>query len=137
VALAFAAARRAAFAPHTAVLAHGDAHAGNLLLASAEGEPRRYKFVDPEGLFIERAYDLAIPMREWGTELLEGNPLALGHRRCALLARLTGVEPEAIWQWGFIERVSTGLHLRELGWEAESREYLAVAEAWAAAEPHG
>ena len=27
----------------------------------------------------------------------------------------TQVPAEAIWQWGYIERVSTGLHLMELG----------------------
>lgn len=58
--------------------------------------PRRFKFVDPDGLFIEHAYDLGIPMREWGAELLAGDPLVLGRRRCRLLARLTGVAPEPI-----------------------------------------
>jgi hypothetical protein len=34
----------------------------------------------PDGLCIERAYDLGIPMREWGAELLAGDPVALGQR---------------------------------------------------------
>jgi hypothetical protein len=28
--------------------------------------------------------------------------------RCEKVASLTGVDTEAIWQWAFIERVSTG-----------------------------
>ena len=65
VALAFAAERSAAFDPARAVLCHGDAHAWNTLVAPGAG-PRRYKLVDPEGVFVEPAYDLAIPMREVG-----------------------------------------------------------------------
>lgn len=126
----FAALRRKAFDPDTCVLAHGDAHAANTL--AVPGDEGHFKFIDPDGLFIERAYDLAIPMREWGEELLAGDPLELGRRRCELLARLTGVDPELIWQWGFIERVSTGLLLHQLGEPRLAKEFLAVADAWAA-----
>ncbi|MGH8430830.1 MAG: phosphotransferase, partial [Solimonas sp.] len=136
VALAYAADRRKAFDPDRAVLAHGDAHPGNLLVAGSQGKRRTFKFVDPEGLFVEPAYDLSAVMREWGAELLAGDPLELGLRRCHLVARRTELAPEPIWQWGFIERVSTGLHLRQLGWDELSREYLAVAEAWAAPQGH-
>jgi streptomycin 6-kinase len=129
-ALACAVCRAGAFDPERAVLAHGDAHAGNLLAAD-EGRTV-FKFVDPEGLFVEPAYDLSAPMRDWGAELLGGDALRLGRRRRDRLAQLTGLDPEAIWQWGLLERVSTGLHLLELGWEEEAHEYLSVAEAWAA-----
>jgi len=71
-------------------------------------------------------------MREWGPELLAGDPLALGRRRCELLAELTGVAPEPIWQWGFIERTSSGLLLREPGLDDPAREFLSIAEAWTA-----
>lgn len=125
----FAELRRKAFDPATCVLAHGDAHAANTLVAAADGT--RFKFIDPDGLFIERAYDLAIPMREWGEELLAGDPIALGRRRCEHLARLTGVLPEPIWQWGFIERVSSGLLLHQLGQHQLAEEFLSVADAWA------
>lgn len=134
-ACSFAEARRRAFDPVSAVLAHGDAHAWNTLVVPGAGDGRRhFKFVDPDGLFIERAYDLGIPMREWGAELLAGDPLVLGRRRCRLLAQLTGVEPEPIWQWGFIERTSTGLLLMKLGLDRLAREFLAVADAWARAD---
>jgi streptomycin 6-kinase len=129
----FADLRRQAFDPATAVLAHGDAHAWNTLVVPGDG-PRRFKFIDPDGLFIERAYDLGISMREWGAELLAGDPVALGRRRCRQLARLTGVAPEPIWQWGFIERTSSGLLLLKLGLDRLAQEFLAVADAWGRAD---
>lgn len=125
-ALAYAEARAAAFDPERCVIVHGDAHAGNTLQAGAS-----YKFVDPDGLLAEPACDLAVPMREWSGELLAGDPLDLGRARCAMLADLTGVDPQAIWEWGVMERVSTGLLATKLGYQPTGRETLAVADAWA------
>jgi streptomycin 6-kinase len=133
-ALRLAEARGRAFDPAAAVLAHGDPHAANALLVPGGG-PARLRFVDPDGLLIERAYDLGVLMREWGAELLAGDPVALGRRRCRRLARLTGVAPGPVWAWGFVERVSSGLHLLQLGLDELAREFLAVADAWATAEP--
>ena len=115
---------------------HGDAHALNTLAVTGTGEDSyaekdadktRYKFVDPDGLFAERACDLAVPMRDWNQELLAGETLYLAQKRCNLMSELTNVDAHAIWQWGFIERVSTGLVLNELGQESESTAYLEVA----------
>ena len=128
VGLRFAEARRDAFDPADSVLAHGDAHPWNTLLDPATN---RYKFVDPDGLFIERAHDLSISMREWSAELLAGDPVALAWKRCALLSRLTGVPENAIWQWAFIERLVNGLCYIEVGPEENAAEFLAVVEAWA------
>jgi len=128
-ALSFAEVRRRAFDPQNAVLAHGDAHAWNTLLVP-RGDPRRFKFVDPDGLFIERAYDLGISMREWPSEFLAGDPLELGRQRCHQLARLTGVDLEPIWQWGFIESLSNGLLLKQKGLDKLASEFLEVVEAW-------
>jgi streptomycin 6-kinase len=75
VALTFAATRSEEFNFDNAVFAHGDPHAGNLLLVSNDGS-ERYKFVDPDGLIIERAYDLGICMREWSDELLADDPIS-------------------------------------------------------------
>lgn len=130
-ALAFAEARGGAFSPERALLGHGDAHAGNTL--AIPGEEGRFKFIDPDGLFIEPAYDLGVLMREWDEELLEGDPLELGLRRCELLASLTGVEREAVWQWGLMERTSTGLLVLKLGMDG-GREMLAIADAWSLRE---
>ena len=129
-ALAYAENRRRAFDPRTAVLVHGDAHSANTLKV-LKPEDTEFKFIDPDGLFAERAYDLAIPMREWSEELLAGDALRLGQERCALLSELTDIDPQAIWEWGFIERVSTGLLCLTLGFEEWGRASLEVAEAWA------
>ena len=131
IALRFAEARRDAFDPADSVLAHGDPHAWNTLL---DPKTNQYKFVDPDGLFIERAHDLSISMREWSAELLAGDPVASGRMRCALLSRLTGVRQSAIWQWSFIERLVNGLRYIEVGAEANAVEFLAVVEAWAEVE---
>lgn len=131
-AFAFSEKREAAHDPERSVLVHGDAHSANTLapIAADASTTSGFKLVDPDGLFAERAYDLAIPMRDWSEELLAGDALKLGQQRCAYLSRLTGEDPEAIWQWGFIERVSTGLFLVQLGQEREGRDSLRVAEAW-------
>ena len=97
--------RGAAFDPATAVLVHGDAHGWNTLAAEAG----TFKFVDPEGVRSERAHDLSVPMREYNAPLLGGDTKRLVHERAELLASSCDVDPEAVWQWGFIERVSTGL----------------------------
>lgn len=128
-ALAFADARGAAFDPEAAVLVHGDVHNANAL--QDPSHPKRFKLVDPDGLLAEPAYDLAIPMREWSGELLEGDAVQLGRQRCTHLGRLTGVEPRAIWEWGFIERVSTGLLATQVGAGRMGKDMLDVAEAWA------
>ncbi len=131
-ALDYAESRRAAFDPDHAVLAHGDAHSSNILLVPGS-EPLRFKFIDPDGIFLEPEYDLSACMRAWGAELLAGDAVALGLRRAELLASLTNTNPIATWEWGFIERVSTGLMLKLLKEDAEAAEYLSVAELWAEA----
>jgi streptomycin 6-kinase len=127
-ALACAMQRRRAYNPALAVIGHGDAHAWNAL--AADEAQRRFKFVDPDGLFIERAYDLAIPMRDWSAELLAGDALVLGIARCHRLAQLSGVPPAPIWQWGFMERVSTALLCLKVGIPG-GRDMLDVSERWA------
>ena len=97
--------RAAAFDPARAVLVHGDAHGWNTVDAGAG----RYKFVDPEGVRSEPAHDLAVPMREYNEPLLAGDTSRLVRARAELLASWCGVDADAVWQWGFIERVSTGL----------------------------
>jgi streptomycin 6-kinase len=125
-ALDFAARRAAAFDPASAVLVHGDAHSWNTL----EAERGRFKLVDPEGLASEPAHDLAVPMRELNEELLGGDALLLGRQRARFLSKLTGVDATAIWQWGFVERVSTGLYALSLGHDG-ARGFLDVADRWA------
>lgn len=131
-ALAFAESREAAFDPEAAVLVHGDAHSANALRdPSRTSGQARFRLVDPDGLVAEPAYDLAIPMREWSRELLDGDAARLGRERCYRLSRLTGVDPRGIWEWGLVERVSTGLLSMQVGSDRTGREMLDVAEAWA------
>ena len=117
--------RRAdAFDPGDVVLVHGDAHGWNTLDAG-DG---RFAFVDPEGLASEPAHDLAVLMREYNEPLLRGDTARLTRQRAERLASRGDVDPEAVWQWGFVERVSTGLAgLRDFG-EAEGRPFLDVAQ---------
>ncbi len=131
-AMAFATDRESAFDPARAVLLHGDAHDQNTLQTLDGGG---FKFVDPDPLFGERAYDLSISLRSWTDELLAGDPVRLGLDRCIQLADLTGAPPRAIWQWGFLERVSTGLFLMVLGRFEEGRRMLSVAETWVGVGP--
>jgi streptomycin 6-kinase len=116
--------RAAAFDPQRAVLVHGDAHGWNTVSAGDGG----YKFVDPEGAWSEPAHDLGVPMREYNEPLLAGDTSRLVRARAELLASWCDVDPDAVWQWGFIERVSTGLlGLRDFDGD-EALVFLRVAE---------
>ncbi len=126
-ALSFAEERADAFMAEHAVLVHGDAHVENTLRVPGRAG-MRFKFVDPDGLYAERACDLAVPMREWSAELLAGDTVRLAVARCESLANLTRVEPEAIWQWGYMERVSTGLTMLGIGMREDGLDSLAVAD---------
>ena len=108
--------RAAVFDTSRAVLVHGDAHGWNTLEAGGGS----FKFVDPEGLRSEPEHDLSVAMREYNRPLLAGDTTArLVRERAELLAARCGVDADAVWEWGFIERVSTGLaNLREFNGNA-------------------
>ncbi|MBT2218069.1 phosphotransferase [Virgibacillus dakarensis] len=110
------------------VLVHGDAHSGNILQDMTKSQPS-FKFVDPDGLVAEPAYDLGVLMREWLDDL-SNNPLENGRKRCLLLSELTGVKTQAIWEWGFIQAISTGLFLIKIDQKETGLQMLKVAEAW-------
>ncbi len=122
--------RRDAFDAATALVGHGDSHHGNLLSVPGS-DPATYRFVDPDGLFIEPAYDAGLCLRSWTDELLAGDPVSLAHQRTELLASHTGLEPQPIWEWGYIERISTGLLLHHLNVPKEAGKMLQVADALA------
>jgi streptomycin 6-kinase len=130
-ALEYADRRVAALDPDRRVLLHGDAHAWNTL--EALDASNAFKLIDADGVLGEREYDLAIPMREYADELLAGDALALGQERARFLARLTGLDEQRIWEWGYIERVSTGLLCVKQSHDDWGRDFLAVAEAWSLA----
>lgn len=108
--------RIAAHDDERAVLVHGDHHQWNTL-QTLDGTG--WKVVDPDGLFAEPAYDLGIVMRE---DPDDGDLDA----RADTLARLTGVDRTAIWEWGCVERVSTGLAGLSIGMEASRRMLVAA-----------
>lgn len=106
-----------------AVLVHGDVHQWNALEAG-DG----FKLVDPDGLLAEAEYDMGIFMREDPVELLRGDP----HERARWLGTRMGLDATAIWQWGVVERVSTGLMCTTIGLQPVGRQMLAVADRFAA-----
>lgn len=112
----------------TSVLVHGDAHSGNILQDIKKPQPS-FKLIDPDGLVAEPSYDLGVLMREWLDDLTI-NPLEIGLKRCFFLSEITGVDSKAIWEWGFIQSVSTGLFLIKNGQEEMGLQMLKVAEAW-------
>jgi streptomycin 6-kinase len=120
--------RRRAFDPERSVFAHGDAHEWNTLRASAT----TFKLIDPDGALAEPAFDLAIPMREWGPTIPPGDLMTLGERRCAMLAAASGVDPAPIWEWSLIQLVSNALLLKQIDVHGAAAASLAMADAWAA-----
>jgi streptomycin 6-kinase len=125
-AIACAARRAAAHRDERAVLVHGDVHQWNALEAR-DG----FKLVDPDGLLAEAEYDLGIIMREDPLDVRDDDP----QERARWLAARTGLDATGIWEWGVVERVSTGLLGTKVGLQPVARQMLALADrlaAWAA-----
>jgi streptomycin 6-kinase len=106
-----------------AVLVHGDVHQWNALERD-DG----FALVDPDGLFAEAEYDLGILMREDPLDSLGNEP----RERAQWLAELSGLDATAIWEWGVVERVSTGLLCTEIDLQPIGRQMLVVADEVAA-----
>ncbi|UWZ59551.1 aminoglycoside/hydroxyurea antibiotic resistance kinase [Dactylosporangium aurantiacum] len=122
-ALACAERRVAAHDDERAVLVHGDVHQWNTL-RGADG----FRLVDPDGLLAEPEYDLGVLMREDPVELMAADP----RDRSRWLAARTGLDETAVWEWGVVERVSTGLVLTQVGLQPVATQMLAAADAIAA-----
>jgi streptomycin 6-kinase len=122
-AIACAARRADAHRDERAALVHGDVHQWNALEA-----PDGFKLVDPDGLLAQPEYDLGIIMREDPLDILDNDP----HERARWLAARTGLDATSIWEWGVVERVSTGLLGTKVGLQPVSRQMLAVADRLAA-----
>lgn len=118
-ALVCAGRRIAAHDDERAVLVHGDVHEWNAL-RSGDG----FRLVDPDGLLAEPAYDLGVLMREDPVELCVGDPWD----RARWLAARTGLDADAIWEWGVVERVSTGLLATRVGLQPVARQMLHAAD---------
>jgi streptomycin 6-kinase len=130
-AIDYAAERASRADPRYAVLVHGDAHPSNVLEVPEgidHGARHAFRLIDPEGLASEPAHDLGVVLRGWNEDLLAADAAAVAFRRCEAVGRRTGVDPESIWQWSYIERVSSGLFLLSLGHQAEARLFLEAAD---------
>jgi streptomycin 6-kinase len=122
-ALACADRRTAAHDDERAVLVHGDIHQWNTL--RVDDDPRTgYALIDPDGLLAEPEYDLGVMMREDPVELMDGDPWD----RARWLAAETDTDVTAIWEWGVVERVSTGLLLTSIGVQPVGRQMLDAAD---------
>lgn len=123
--------RALSFNPRDAVLVHGDAHSANLLQVNSDNKQGKFQFklIDPDGIVCEPAYDLGVLMREWIDELVK-NPVYIGSKRCQYISKLTNISPKAIWEWGLIQCVSTGLLLIKVGQKQEGIKLLNVANSW-------
>jgi streptomycin 6-kinase len=110
------------------VVCHGDPHGGNVL-RRGEG----WALIDPDGFVGERAYDLGVVIRDACFEIADAEAARAGAGRRLLreesrrLSELADADPERVWRWGFVERVTTGLYLRWHGHARESATFLDTA----------
>ena len=118
-ALACASRRQREHDDERSVVVHGDVHQWNTL----RGEDG-FKLIDPDGLLAEPEYDLGVIMREDPEELVSEGP----HARARWLARRTGLDAHAIWEWGVVERVSTGLLATQVELQPVGAQMLRAAE---------
>jgi streptomycin 6-kinase len=106
-----AARRAAAFEPAALVTAHGDPHPGNTLLR------------------LVGSGDLGVAIRDWSFQLAAApEPCRLLRDYAELLAARTGEDATAIWEWGYLERVATGLYALDSGLPDFGRRLLAAAD---------
>ena len=123
--------RRAAVPRDRWVVVHGDPHPGNALqvLHDRPGAVAGHVFVDPDGFLADPAYDVGVTLRDWSRWLKESeDPHRLMESYCALAAERTGLEPDAIWEWAYLERVSSGLFVTSFGEPDRGRRFLDTAE---------
>ena len=121
--------RRAAAQDPDAVLVHGDPHASNALrvLEPRPGAASGFVFVDPDGFRCDPAYDLGVVLRDW-TGRLASDGRAVLEAYCDRVAERSGVERARIWEWAFLERVSTGLYVSSFGGTTIGARFLRSAE---------
>lgn len=116
--------------PARQVWVHGDPHALNLLPVEhgRPGAETGSVFVNPEGFRCEPEYDLGVALRGWNAHLLAAeHPQVELRAWCGEVAEATGTDAEAVWQWAYLERVSTGLYLGHHGLPDLGAPFLEVA----------
>jgi streptomycin 6-kinase len=122
--------RSAAFDPGRCVVVHGDAAAPNAAAVPAPrpGAEGGFVLIDPEPFLGDPAYDLGVAVRDWCPQLISGDAAALVRHYAAVVAEASGAEETAVWEWGYLERVSTGLFGLSFGAEELARPSLRTAE---------
>jgi streptomycin 6-kinase len=118
-AVACAERRQASHDPERAVLVHGDVQQWNALQAADS-----FKLVDPDGLVAEAEYDLGVILREDPDEPAAADTAATAR----WMAARHGLDARSIWEWGVVERVSTGLVATKIGLQPVGRQMLALAD---------
>lgn len=114
---------------HQLVIAHGDPHTANTIEAP-KGRNTGYVFIDPDGLYAPKAYDLGVLVRSWNIPLSQtSRPADESRKHCRIVAEECAVDEEDVWKWGFLERVSTGLYLNTHLGEQYGNPFLRTAEA--------
>lgn len=125
---AAAVAERLAATEGPEVVCHGDAHAGNVLRRGSG-----WALVDPDGFVGERSYDVAVVLRDACQDLRAAESAAPGaaeallRTECRRLAGQADVDPQRVWSWAYVERVTTGLYLRWFGHAEQSARFLDTA----------
>ncbi|GAA4530040.1 hypothetical protein GCM10023160_30260 [Brachybacterium paraconglomeratum] len=119
----------AAPSPRQVVL-HGDPHPGNVLRRGPE-----HVFIDPDGFLGEPEYDVGVALRDHQQvidDLDQREGVGAGRRwHAALVVQLAErleLDAERIAAWAALERVTTGIHLGNLGWTEESAAWLRTAQ---------
>lgn len=121
-------ARELAASEQPEVVCHGDPHAGNVLRRGTG-----WALIDPDGFIGERSYDVGVVLRDGCREIgaaesyEAGSAARLLRQHCERLAALTDLDPERVWRWAFVERVTTGLYLRWHGYDDQAATFLGSA----------
>ena len=127
LALRYCRERAVLYRAESTVLAHGDPRLSKALIDPTT-DPIRFKFIDPDGVAIDPAYDLGLVLRDWNNDLEGRHAHDIARSRVRILTQRTQVPAEPIWQWAYINRVATGLSLLERGDVDQGRNLLRVAE---------
>ncbi|MGD8149492.1 aminoglycoside phosphotransferase family protein [Ornithinimicrobium sp. Y1694] len=115
------------------VVVHGDPHSLNALVRDTATE--EHVFIDPDGFVGEPEYDLGVALRDHQREIdrLDASQGAGAGRRwhADLVRRVSArleLDADRVDAWAFVERVTTGVWLRRLGYTEESDAWLATAQ---------
>ncbi len=104
------------------VVVHGDPHPQNAL-ARADG----WALIDPDGFGSDAAYDLGVIARGWADEICAADDGAAWLRTlCQHMGQRCDIDPSLIFDWAFVERVTTGLWLAKFG-QPDAADYLRTA----------